>query len=237
MFRKSILVAGDTHVWGLLAHSFFAREGFALLRAGDGDAAFAMVEEHDPALVIIDLGLSGMADCCLRIKNDPLLGLTPVLALMPADRPDLTLCQRLADGVQESPAESSALLASARHLLGITARSEPRSRLQIPVRCGKPGGKLHPGRILNLSVGGAFLATARLFPVDTPLTVEFTLPDGIAFACRGRVAWVNHPEWVKKPSLAAGMGLQFLDLDADQRLVLEIFTSSGGEEAKTSAHA
>ncbi|MBE0596606.1 MAG: hypothetical protein IH614_04990, partial [Desulfuromonadales bacterium] len=70
MYRKTILVAGNSNLWGLFAHSFFGRAGFTLLRAGEGGGALAMVEEHDPGLVLIDLGLPAMDEFCLQLKKD-----------------------------------------------------------------------------------------------------------------------------------------------------------------------
>ncbi|NIV92198.1 hypothetical protein GWN42_05185, partial [candidate division KSB1 bacterium] len=85
----------------------------------------------------------------------------------------------------------------------------------------------HLGSCVNLNVGGMFLATETLFPVDTVLTVEFSLPGmNVSWSRPVRVAWVNHPEWLKKNVMPCGMGLQFLEMTTDFRNILEDFINS-----------
>ncbi|MBE0599434.1 MAG: PilZ domain-containing protein, partial [Desulfuromonadales bacterium] len=110
-------------------------------------------------------------------------------------------------------------------------RSERRRPVEAHGRFAKTGGKWRAGDIHNLSTGGLFLAASHLFPVDTPLMLEFCLPPGDSVSCQGRVAWVNHPEWIKNPGYPAGMGVQFLDLEAAQRQALTAFLGSGEEIA------
>jgi uncharacterized protein (TIGR02266 family) len=72
---------------------------------------------------------------------------------------------------------------------------------------------MRAARALNVNRGGLFVETDRLYPVDTLLTIEFTPPAHTSnIRVKGRVAWVNHPEWVKTSTLPSGMGIQFLDL-------------------------
>jgi Tfp pilus assembly protein PilZ len=83
---------------------------------------------------------------------------------------------------------------------------------------------LAPAQGLNINAGGIFIHTEQLLPVNAEVVVEFALPQrpqGIR--CRCRVAWVNHPEWVKMPRLPAGMGVQFIDLPMSGRLAVESF--------------
>ena len=46
--------------------------------------------------------------------------------------------------------------------------------------------------------------------------MEFMLPDSTEpISCKGRVAWVNHPDSVCKEELPIGMGVQFTQLSVD----------------------
>jgi hypothetical protein len=72
-----------------------------------------------------------------------------------------------------------------------------------------------------------YLATGALFPVDTQLSIEFTLPgfqSPIAVAVR--VAWVNHPEWLKKDTLPCGMGLEFINSSVAFKEIVQEYVAS-----------
>jgi uncharacterized protein (TIGR02266 family) len=69
---------------------------------------------------------------------------------------------------------------------------------------------------IDLSTGGMFIGTKELLPIDSPLNIEFILPeDGRIIKCSGRVSWLNHPESIKNQDLPSGMGLQFMNLSMD----------------------
>ncbi len=53
--------------------------------------------------------------------------------------------------------------------------------------------------------------------------VEFSIPGGEDIQVRGRVAWVNHPEWMKEMRLPVGMGLQFIEPGESVREALQGF--------------
>lgn len=64
---------------------------------------------------------------------------------------------------------------------------------------------------INISPGGVFIETGRILPEGTVMTVKFNLPDSDTLIyTHARVAWVNDPYNLKKPSLPPGMGIQFL---------------------------
>ena len=97
-------------------------------------------------------------------------------------------------------------------------RKAPRyvASLQVQYQCGDDPDRVLSNYTVNLSTGGIFIETAELLPVDSPLSIEFILPEGgRIIQCPGRVAWLNHPESIKNPSLPVGMGLQFINLSMD----------------------
>jgi uncharacterized protein (TIGR02266 family) len=100
--------------------------------------------------------------------------------------------------------------------VGMTGENEPakdsRIEARLRVRFG-PGSHLLTGYSINVSHGGLFLETEIPLPVDSPLNLEFELPDSKTnIQCRGRVAWINSPERPLKSHFPPGMGIQFLDL-------------------------
>jgi CheY-like chemotaxis protein len=217
VIRKRILLANDPELLRALENSFFGRSGFVLMVAGSEQQAFDLIEEQDPALAIFNLDLPGLRGdvCCRRVKSDPILRSMPViLVIRPGTDQELMRCgEARCDGILHKPIDNQQLMETACKLLNIAKRGGPRIDVRLSLRCGSDPKKLRPGQILNLNVSGAFIATEKLFPVDTRLTVEFFLPARkFPIRCKARVAWVNHPEWVKTSHLPTGMGVEFLDL-------------------------
>lgn len=223
--RKRILLANDPDILQAVENSFFGRDGFSLLVADSARAAFTMIEERDPALAILALDMTGNGDaCCRQVKDDPILRSTPIILVvgdgggLEADRCAEAGC----DDIIARPIDIRRLLACACRLLGITERGAPRADIRLSLHCGPDSGKLHPAQALNLNSGGMFVATERLVPIDTVLKMVFSLPGReFPLRCLARVAWVNHPEWVKNARLPSGMGVEFLDLSAEAAAELQ----------------
>ena|SRR5436190_770716 len=97
-------------------------------------------------------------------------------------------------------------------------------------------GKARPGRVLpvrfkttlhpawiaaqtrDIGIGGAFIASADLQPIGTPMTVELTLPTSEQiFTLPAIVRWAK---------AGAGMGIQFVGVDVDILLELNDFFST-----------
>src|SRR4029079_6141424 len=68
----------------------------------------------------------------------------------------------------------------------------------------------------NLSLGGRFVKTRYLKPVGTIVRFEFRLSDQYRLIRgSGEVVWTRWRD--QPPGMPAGMGIQFLDLDAESR--------------------
>jgi uncharacterized protein (TIGR02266 family) len=227
MRRKKILLSDNPELLQALENSFFRRIGFSLEVADSGERAFEIIEEQDPLLAILSLEMPDWQGdaICRRVKRDAILRSTPIILVVPDGSEKAIACCREAgcDDILSLPIDSQQLLATACRLLNIVERGASRSENHFPVLYGKDPKKLRPARVLNLNAGGLFIESDRLHPVNTRLTLEFTLPEQTAMIrAIGRVAWVNHPEWIKTSRLPSGMGIQFLELtDADAAAVSE----------------
>jgi uncharacterized protein (TIGR02266 family) len=101
-------------------------------------------------------------------------------------------------------------------------RRHPRKSLRVELQGEDSDGH---GQLLfegsDLSSGGAFLRTDLLLERDERLTVQFQLPgDERTVTAQARVAWVRRFPKDEEP---AGMGLEFLSMEADDQALLTRF--------------
>jgi CheY-like chemotaxis protein/Tfp pilus assembly protein PilZ len=230
--KTYILIADDHELHEALKGSFFRRAGFVIHSARAGDDILATVSELRPVLVILTLDMpGGNGDViCRQIKEDPELRSTPVaLVAHYEDEDERERCHEAGcDEILRRPLGVKQILAASYRMLKVVVdRFEYRAVVQVDGKCGSDSESLKECSILNLSSGGAFIETGKLRPVDSSVLLEFVLPgDGQVVRCSGRVAWLNHPEWSRKPQLPVGFGVQFDDVPAQLGSEIEDFIHS-----------
>ncbi|PLX79786.1 MAG: hypothetical protein C0615_01975 [Desulfuromonas sp.] len=228
---KKILLPDDAQILNIMETSFFQRAGFEFITVADDEDIFHKIEEQDPALVILDIekvdvDASGL---CRRVKDDSLLSKTQILIVVPSESRQSSEEYKClaADAIVGRPIDVQRFLTSASHLLEIFHRAPPRIETFIMVSCGSDIDELHHGWIRNINAGGAFIETRELMPVDYRLYIQFSLEEGgDLIGGKARVAWVNHPEWIKCEHLPTGMGVQFLDLDEEDKKLISDFVDA-----------
>lgn len=228
LLGRRILLTKDPQLLTPMENSLFCRQGYSLLMAADGAQAFEFVEEMDPALVVLDLHMPGEGGdvCCRRIKSDPFLKRTPVILVAPRDdAAAIARCKAAGcDDIIFKPFDPAEVVAAACRQLNIVDRSAPRFEVALDIVYGPNPYDMRIGTALNLNIGGLFIRAIELIPYKTELRLELTLPcSPRPFSLRGRVAWVNHPEWIKCNRLPAGMGVEFVELDEEMRTIIEKF--------------
>lgn len=228
MDKKKILLADDVELFLELEKTLFRRENFVLLVARNGQEAFELITSQRPDLVFMDLYMPIMDGdvCCRRVKDDPGLRATPIVMVTQGGRDeDLTRCRQAGcDDILLKPINRHLFVETARRLLAVTARREQRVVARLEVRYGTDQQQLLSNYSVNISTGGVFLETGDPLPVETPLSLQFALPNRTApICCQGRVAWVNHPVLLHKPDLAPGMGIQFIGLSLDDMYAIRDF--------------
>jgi CheY-like chemotaxis protein len=231
MPTKKIVLSNDPALVTILENSFFQREGFEMVEVKDGQTGYEAVEAEAPTMAVFDIARLGTQalTCCRSIKKDPLLSQTPVLLVLPS-RTEEDLADQCwdagCDAVVHRPLVAERFLDAACGLLGISRRLARRFPVSFQLQFVDEKEDKHVGSCVNLNLGGMFLATETLFPVDTTLMVEFNLPGTSVTTSRPvRVAWVNHPEWRKKTVMPCGMGLQFVEMTTEWKNFLESFIS------------
>ncbi len=76
----------------------------------------------------------------------------------------------------------------------------------------------------NISKGGTFIRTTRPLQIGTDFTFVLSLPEAVELELKGIVKWVI-PEAEATEDKPAGMGIQFVFADDDQRLAVEAVVS------------
>lgn len=75
----------------------------------------------------------------------------------------------------------------------------------------------------DISVGGIFIATFDARPMDSEMTINFTLPDGYLVSTTGTVCWVREYNETT-PNVEPGMGVKFDGLsDSDKEAINSFF--------------
>lgn len=93
---------------------------------------------------------------------------------------------------------------------------EFRHKMRLAIFYGKDKQQLMSNYSVDMSSGGMFIETLNPLPANTPLVVEFMLPIKSKFiVSKARVAWVNSPGALAKPSLPPGMGIELIGLSPE----------------------
>ena len=79
----TVVIADDESSMRLLVHATIESDDYSVLEASDGTEAWAMVREHKPSLVLLDVQMPGQSglDVLRLIKADPSLAKTRVILL------------------------------------------------------------------------------------------------------------------------------------------------------------
>jgi len=228
---KKILLPDDPVIKDIMENSFFHRDEFEFITAKGSDEVFLQIEELNPELVVLDMETSGIdaSGLCTMIKDHSTLEKTRIILVVPTESrktADEYSCID-ADAIVGRPIDHQRFITSASQLLGIFDRADPRIETFIMVSCGSDIDELHQGWIRNINAGGAFIETKDLLPVDYRMQVQFEIEEGgDLISCMARVAWVNHPDWIKCDNLPTGMGIQFIDLaEEDQTLISDFINA------------
>lgn len=229
--RRKVLLADDVELFLELEKTFLQREDVELLVARNGVEALAAARRERPDLMLLDLHMPDMdgSEVCREVKADPALRSTPVLMVTSAGREDeRERCEAAGcDGILTKPINRHIFLAAVRGRLSIVEREAHRIPARLQIRFGQNGGEVLTDFTVNVSTGGVYIETALPFAAGDPLRTSFLLPErGSPITCSSRVAWVNTAERPTIPSLPPGIGVQFLDLDDEDRAAILAFVKA-----------
>ena len=81
--RPTVLIADDEPAMRMLLHATIESDAYQVVEARDGNEAWSMIEQHKPALVLLDVQMPGRTGLEIlgSIKSDPSLKSTRVILL------------------------------------------------------------------------------------------------------------------------------------------------------------
>jgi CheY-like chemotaxis protein len=120
------------------------------------------------------------------------------------------------------PLDRDQFLEVARRFLPAVDRREKRQRVSIDASF-RANDAMQTCRMLDISIGGAFLATEFFGMPKSVIHLTFSLPDGTAIDTPCRIAWVNR---VATPKLPKGFGVKFALLPKNLNEALDKFVDS-----------
>lgn len=227
IIEQKIVLSDDPELVKTFEDSFFKREDYILKKVLNGSEAVQVIEEEAPVLAVLSLDMDefGGDECFRRIKRDPFLCLLPVILVCGNSPTDRAKCHEAGcENVITRPIDNWAFISMACRLLHIVGRASPRCRVSIPVHWGPEGDNIQSGTIVDLNTGGMFIRTEVFLPAEKDISLRFLLPESeTVVRCQGKVAWTNHPEWMKSTHLPAGMGICFTAIPEADIAAIQLF--------------
>jgi len=216
MFSKTLLIVDDTPLFLRLAKDLFRREQINILTAQNGPEAVEIAKTTKTDLILMDLYMAeGDGDeACRQIKSDSNLRMTPIIMMTSSNYPkDMERCKSAGcDEVIHKPLTREHVLQICKKYLNLPGWSGKRSTIKTSANFGKNAEEMSSGTLLDISVGGVFLATEEYFDTGSEVYLEFRLNSERApIKCKGRVAWINRKDNFKNHT-SSGMGIEFLEI-------------------------
>ena len=110
-----ILVVDDDWMNRELLEAYLTMGGYEVKMANSGETALAMIEAELPALVLLDIRMTGMSgfEVCMQLKNGERTKNIPVLMVsaLESEEDRMQATQMGADGFIAKPYNSEAILA------------------------------------------------------------------------------------------------------------------------------
>jgi DNA-binding response OmpR family regulator len=85
---KTVVIADDEPSMRMLVHATIESDDYKVIEAGDGDQAWALIQQYKPSLVLLDVQMPGRSglEILRSIRAHPELGGTRVILLTAIDR-------------------------------------------------------------------------------------------------------------------------------------------------------
>ncbi len=238
--RKKILVVDDSPFFLERMKDLLLGMNFSVVTCDNGQKAVKIiVRDHDNlGMIITDLQMPEMDGFKFLkwLKDQPYADDMPVLVLTGAY--DLTeivgsLNEYGVRGLLDKGSHPHHLISRINTILFpeiVNKRKHERVSVHLPVSF-ECENDTKSAIITNLSLGGCFLFSKELTDSDVEITINVKFPDiNIELSLKGRVVWsLGGKDWQGKQPSLEGMGVHWVDLTSNDKLILESYI---GEKLK-----
>ena len=212
-----ILLVDDVQLFLEITKGFLAMSPVEILTAHDGEEALEIVRHEHPALVVMDINMPKMdgITCCSLIKGDPVLASTPVIMVTNSGSiEDVQQSWRAGcDDFIEKPLDERLFLEKARRFLEVIERRKKRVSFEGAVFV-TIDSQISAGVAVDLGYNGMYVANPLEASIGDEVIVSFRLVESspVNTVARGRVAWLNRAQDLKKPNYPPGFGVEFIEI-------------------------
>lgn len=226
--ETSILLADSDHIAVELGRTYLRKTGAKLFTCHDGNMAWEIIRREKPDLVFMSASMAGLdgVQCCRLVKADAALRATPVvLTLVSGKGENVENCTEAGcDDVLLKPIDRRRFFSTIKKFVSLEKRNAPRFKARFSINCFSRDDAGSVCNAFDVSTGGLFLQASPLLPVDSRIDMSFVLPVvNLEICCKGRVAWLNKPEAPIKIDFPPGMGVEFVELDAEGKQAIHVY--------------
>ena len=220
--NKTILLVDDVQMFIDIYKEYLQYTKVEVVTAKNGLLALDVMKAKKPDLIFLDLQMPQMdgAACCRLIKTDATFMHIPVIMVSStAKDEDQNVCFSAGcDYFLSKPIDRNLFLESARKYLLDIDRREKRASCSFDGTLFTDNMTI-PCKLLDISVGGAYIACNYHVLPDSVIQISFFITDGTKIECHARVAWVNRI-YSKIPQ---GFGVKFALMDKNAEGALKKF--------------
>lgn len=223
IMKKKILVVDDSPFMLQTIGDILKKLNYDVATAENGAAACRSAQATRFDMIITDLNMSGMdgIQFTQQVKSYPSCKFVPIVMISSeTDQDKIARAKKVGISTFLSKPIKESQLSSLLQVV-LNKRKTPRIPLNLEVCYGADGVRTDftSAQTFNVSLGGLFVETSAPLPSGEQLNLKLTLAEhDPPFTCRGRVAWVNDALVPCNPSHPPGMGIEFLEVDQEDRL-------------------
>jgi len=220
--ENRILLVDDNKMILEIEKDFLQYAAAEIFTAYDGVEALDIARTKRLNLIFLDLEMPRMdgASCCRVFKAEPdLAAIHVVMVTALKSEADRDNCFSAGcDEILAKPLDRDIFLDVARRFLPNLNRRQPRVSAEMQAFI-KVGREVMPCTLVNLSVGGAYLATDYVGTPHEVVGISFILPTGVAVECHGWIVRLQN----KCSLVPRGMGVKFAMMPAGAQEAVQEF--------------
>lgn len=223
----NILLVDDVHFFLELEANYLSMVDCEVYTASNGIEAIKVLREQKIDLVITDYEMpemDGYSFICEKSRIENLKDI-PVIVVSGYLTEELTdkFLKGGAKAVIKKPFNDLEFLKIVNSFLSKDRRIKERVVVQLPCFFGF-GDIMERGIILDISEGGLFLSSSKLYKEGTFFEIKFIVPnEDKTVKLWGRVIWVNTGEERIKKRYPDGMGVEFSGMTKEQLQIIKSF--------------